>query len=87
MSQAILNLIISHLLTFVESELIKNEPKIVGAITQDVQSLIARLETLIADKAQTYAVKNAPGLTGLSNPFNPALLIPIQPLMAELNVH
>jgi hypothetical protein len=73
MSQAILNLIISHLLTFVESELIKNEPKIVGAITQDVQSLIARLETLIADKSKTYAVRNSPGLTGISNPFNPGV--------------
>ena len=74
MSQAILTLIVSHLLTFIESELVKNEPKIIGAVTQDVQSLIAKLEKLIADKAQTYAVKNAPGLTGVANPFNPTMI-------------
>jgi hypothetical protein len=77
MSQALMTLIVSHLLTFVESELIKSEPKIVAAVTQDVQSLIAKLEKLIADKAGSYNVKPAPAITGIANNMKSGMGEPI----------
>ncbi len=55
MSSAIMTLLISHILTFVESELVKEEPELVAHLTQDVQSLIAKLEALIEGKSQAVA--------------------------------
>ena len=64
MSSAILTMIISNLLTFVEGELIvpgliKNEPEILATLEADLQSLIAKLEALLAAKhPQVAAVVN-----------------------------
>jgi hypothetical protein len=55
MSSAIMSLIVSHLLTFLESELAKNEPQILAVINQDIQLLIAKLEALLKIKAPTVA--------------------------------
>ncbi len=55
MSNAILSLIVSHLLTFIEQELAKEEPQILAGIEQDIQALIAKLETMIAAKLPPMA--------------------------------
>ena len=55
MSSAIMSLIVSHLLTFLESELAKNEPQILAVINQDIHLLIAKLEALVASKAPAGA--------------------------------
>jgi hypothetical protein len=55
MSSAIMSLLISHILTFVESELLKEEPELMAVLTQDVQSLISKLEALISGKSTAVA--------------------------------
>ncbi len=56
MSSAIMSLLISHILTFVESELANLEPTIIA----DVQALISKLEALIAAKVAPVAQVAAP---------------------------
>jgi malonyl CoA-acyl carrier protein transacylase len=60
MSSAILSLLISHVLTFVESELVKEEPQLVALVVQDIQSLIAKLESMISAKSRNAAAIAVP---------------------------
>ena len=62
MSSAILTLLISHILTFVESELLKEEPTLLAALESDIQSLISKLESLIASKSPAVAAAVNPAL-------------------------
>lgn len=62
MSSAIISLLVSHILTFVEGELAKEEPQIVATITQDIQLLIAKLESLISGKSSSVAAVATPVL-------------------------
>lgn len=62
MSSAIMSLLISHILTFVESELAKEEPAMVVWITQDIQSLISKLESLLTARSPTIAAAVNPAL-------------------------
>lgn len=66
MSSAIMTLLISHILTFVESELLKEEPEIIAGLVKDVQSLISKLEALIATKSPTVAAVVNPVLSSVS---------------------
>ena len=67
MSSAIMSLIISHLLTFIESELIKSEPKMIAALVHDIQSLISKLELMIQTKSPAVASVLAPVLNSVQN--------------------
>ena len=67
MSSAIISLLISHILTFVESELMKEEPVLIAALTSDIQSLIAKLEALIEGKSPKAAAIVNPVLDAVSN--------------------
>ncbi len=59
MSSIILTFLAKHILELVESELIKEEPALIAATTQDVRLLIAKLESLISSKsAPNSAVSN-----------------------------
>lgn len=62
MSSAIISLLVSHILTFVEGELAKEEPQIIATITQDIQLLITKLESLIAGKSSSAAAVVTPVL-------------------------
>ena len=62
MSSAILTLLVSHILTFVESELLKEEPAILAALEADIQSLISKLESLLSVKAPAVAAAVNPAL-------------------------
>jgi hypothetical protein len=62
MSSAILTLLVSHILTFVESELLKEEPAILAALEADIQSLISKLEGLLSAKAPAVAAAVNPAL-------------------------
>ncbi len=55
MSSAILSLLVSHILTFVEGELAKEEPQLIALVVQDIQSLISKLESMIAAKSSNAA--------------------------------
>lgn len=63
MSSAILTLLISHILTFVESELLKEEPTLLAALEADIKSLIGKLESLIAAKSPAVAAAVNPALS------------------------
>ena len=67
MSAAIISFLISHILTFVESELEKEEPAILASITHDIQSLIIKLESLIESKSPAVAAAVNPVLGTASN--------------------
>jgi hypothetical protein len=73
MSSAILSLLISHILTFLESELIKAEPELVANIEADIKSLITKLETLISSKSPAAAAIANPVLTAVSNVADAAI--------------
>lgn len=60
MSSAIMSLLISHILTFIESELAKEEPVLMAALIADIQSLIAKLESMLTIKS--------PKISSLANP-------------------
>lgn len=62
MSSAILTLLISHILTFVENELIKEEPAILAALEADIKSLISKLEALLTAKSPAVAKAVNPAL-------------------------
>lgn len=66
MSSAIMTLLISHILTFVESELLKEEPALISAVVGDIQSLISKLESLIALKSPAIESAVAPVLNDVS---------------------
>ena len=66
MSSAILTMIISHILTFLESELIKEEPDLIASLIHDVQSLVLKLEGLIASKLPAMAPALNASMTNLS---------------------
>lgn len=55
MSSAILSLLVSHILTFVEGELAKEAPELVALVVKDIQSLISKLESMIAVKSSNAA--------------------------------
>ena len=55
MSSAILSLLISHILTYLEGELVKAEPQLVSNLEADIKSLISKLEALIAVKSPVVA--------------------------------
>ena len=55
MSAALISMLISHILTFLESELMKEEPALVAALVHDVQSLILKLQGLISSKLPAEA--------------------------------
>jgi hypothetical protein len=59
---AIMSLIISHLLTIIENELINEEPKIVNLIVEEIQLLINKLENLIENKSSGVAAVVNPAL-------------------------
>jgi hypothetical protein len=65
MSSAILTLLISHVLTFVESELLKEEPAIIDYLTNDIKSLISKLEALIEKKSPAAEAVAAPVLNAV----------------------
>ena len=67
MSSAILTLLISHILTFVESELLKEEPAIAAALEADIKSLISKLEGLLSAKAPAVASAVNPALEVVSS--------------------
>lgn len=60
MSSAILSLLVSHILTFVEGELAKEAPELVALVIQDIQSLISKLESMIAAKSSNAAAVVTP---------------------------
>ena len=62
MSSAILTLLVSHILTFVESELIKEDPAIIAALEADIKSLISKLEGLLSAKVPAVAAAVNPAL-------------------------
>jgi hypothetical protein len=62
MSSAIMSLLISHILTFVESEIIKEEPALVATLVQDIESLISKLENLIEGKSTKASAITTPVL-------------------------
>jgi hypothetical protein len=66
MSSAIMSLLISHVLTFVEGELAKNEPALIAALEADVNSLIAKLESMLSTKSPSVAKVVNPVLTSVS---------------------
>ena len=66
MSSAIISFLIAHILTFVESELAKEEPAIMEALTHDIQSLIIKLESLISAKSEPIASVVNPVLNAVS---------------------
>ena len=65
MSSAIMSLLISHILTFVESEIAKAEPEMVAALTKDIESLVSKLEALIAKKSPAVAAVTNTVLNGV----------------------
>lgn len=67
MSSAILTLLVSHILTFVENELLKEAPHLIEVLVQDIQSLITKLETLIQSKSSNAAKIADPILNAVSN--------------------
>ena len=67
MPAALLSLLISHILTYVESELIKNEPALVNTIEADIKSLIHKLENLLIAKSPAVAAALNPALDEASN--------------------
>jgi len=66
MSSAILTLLVSHILTFVESELIKEEPAILATLEADLQSLISKLQSLLSSKSTAIASAVNPVLSTAS---------------------
>jgi len=52
MSSLILNVIISHLVPFLEEEFVKHEPEIQEALINEVKVLAAKLEDWSKNKAQ-----------------------------------
>ena len=66
-SNAIMSLLISHILTFVESELVKNEPAMMAALEADIRSLIAKLESMLAAKSASVAAVVNPVLNVVSH--------------------
>ena len=66
MSSAIMSLLISHILTFVEGELAKEEPLLMAALVTDVQSLITKLESLVSAKSSVAAAVVNPVLSAVS---------------------
>jgi hypothetical protein len=66
MSYAI-SFIISHLLTLVENELIKEEPVLVRLAVQEIELLISKLENLIASKSPKTANVVNPALTAVGS--------------------
>lgn len=62
MSSAIMSLLISHILTFLESELAKEEPALMEALIADVQSLVKKLESMIEAKSPKVAAAINPSL-------------------------
>jgi hypothetical protein len=67
MSSAIMSLLMSHILTYVESELEKEEPAMLVALESDVQSLVSKLQALIAAKSPAIAAVVNPALAVVSN--------------------
>ncbi|HEY5236565.1 MAG TPA: hypothetical protein VIJ14_10330 [Rhabdochlamydiaceae bacterium] len=63
---AIMGLIISHLLTVVENELIKEEPAMVAVVVKELQLLISKLENFIEGKSPAVAAIVNPVLDGVS---------------------
>jgi hypothetical protein len=55
MQAALVSLLISHILTFVESEFMKAEPAMAAALVHDIQSLIIKLESLVSAKLPAEA--------------------------------
>ncbi len=66
MSSEILNLLVSHILAFVESELLKAEPEIIENITQDIKSFITKIEAIISSKSQSVGEIAFPFLNEVS---------------------
>lgn len=66
MSSALLSLLISHILTYVEQELVRNEPALVQDLINDVNSLINKLEALIASKNASIAAVVNPVLSDVA---------------------
>ncbi len=66
MSAAIMSLLISHILTFVENELAKEEPAMLSALEADIKSLIAKLEAMLSAKYPTVAPAINPVLSAVS---------------------
>lgn len=66
-SSAILSLLVSHILTYVEGQLMKAEPEILQDIVNDVQSLINKLESLISSKSSTISSVANPVLNAIES--------------------
>ena len=73
MQAAFLSLLISHILTFLESELAKQEPALMAALIADVQSLVKKLESMIATKSPSVAAVVNPMLDSVSHVAGDAL--------------
>ena len=67
MSSAIMSLLISHILTFLESELAKEEPVLQAALEADIKSLIKKLESMISAKSPAAAAIVNPVLASVSS--------------------
>lgn len=67
MSSAIMSLLISHILTFVESELAKEEPDLLAALEADIKSLIVKLESMLSAKSPSVASVVNPALNQVSS--------------------
>lgn len=67
MSSAILTLLISHILTFVENELAKEEPQLVADVVAEIQLLISKLEAFVAGKSPAVAAAVNPVLAGVAS--------------------
>ena len=66
MSSAMLSLLVSHILTFLEHELLKQEPQLVAILEQDIKSLVAKLEALIQNKSPAAEAVVAPILNAVT---------------------
>jgi hypothetical protein len=60
---AIMSLVVSHLLTIIENELITEEPAVLALVVQEIQLLISKLENFIQGKSPAIAAALNPALT------------------------
>ena len=73
MSSALMSLLISHILTYAESELAKEEPQLVQDVINDINSMINKLEKLIAAKNVKIASVVNPALDDVKSVVDTAI--------------
>ncbi len=66
----LLSYIATHLLSVIESEIVNNEPQIVAVVEQEIELLIAKLETYISGKSKTAAAIAIPVLNEVATLAN-----------------